>query len=128
VVEPLRGYLMLAEACCAEPEAFSRAFNFGPAPDDMVPVGQLMDRLVRCWPGARWENVSEQDAPHEASFLKLDIALARSRLGWAPRTNLDRALQWTTDWYRTYYDKADAEALRELMRERIRALQPETEE
>lgn len=122
VVEPLRGYLMLAEACWAEPASFSRAFNFGPAPEDMVPVGRLMDMLCRHWPDARWENVSEAGAPHEATFLKLDTALARSLLAWAPRLHLDRALSLTAEWYRAFYAQATPEALRELMRAHIRCV------
>jgi CDP-glucose 4,6-dehydratase len=124
VVEPLRGYLMLVEACWAEPSTFSRAFNFGPAPEDMVPVGRLMDMLCRHWPDARWENVSEAGAPHEATFLKLDTALARSLLAWTPRLSLDRALSLTAEWYRAFYARATPEELRELMRAHIRCVSP----
>ncbi len=120
VVEPLRGYLMLAQACRADSTTFGRAFNFGPNPEDMVPVGHLMDRLVHHWSGARWENVSEKGAPHEANFLKLDTSLARSLLHWSPRLGLEQSLSWTSAWYRAFYEGASPAELREGMLQRIR--------
>jgi CDP-glucose 4,6-dehydratase len=64
------------------------------------------------WGGsASWKNLAEDDQPHEASFLKLDITKATTQLGWQPRLNLDVALQWTVDWYQCFRDGGDVRAL-----------------
>jgi CDP-glucose 4,6-dehydratase len=100
VLDPLAGYLTLAERLHEEGQAFARAWNFGPATDDIRPVGALADAVVARWgEGARWR-ATGGEGPHEAGLLAVDASLARARLGWAPRLALDAALDWTVDWYR----------------------------
>ncbi|MBU2489560.1 MAG: CDP-glucose 4,6-dehydratase [Proteobacteria bacterium] len=100
VLEPLSGYLAVAEELFADSADCARAFNFGPDEKDAVSVGELADRMAALWEGASWENRQEPGAPHEAHYLKLDSSLARDRLSWFRRLNLTDALAWTCDWYR----------------------------
>jgi CDP-glucose 4,6-dehydratase len=99
VLEPLSGYLLLAERLWQDGEAFAEAWNFGPEAGDIQPVSWVLERLVREWgEGARWELVAG-DHPHEAGLLAVDAAKARARLHWRPRLSLKEALAWTASWY-----------------------------
>ena len=111
VLEPLSGYLQLAEALCNAPAEYAEGWNFGPADEDAVPVGQIVSTVSRLWgPAARWV-ADKGPHPHEAHFLKLDSSKARSRLGWRPRLGLASALEWTVEWYKTQAQGGDARAL-----------------
>ena len=102
VLEPLSGYLLLAEKLWDSPQGYSEAWNFGPADGDAVPVSQVADKLVGLWgPPAAWTSAADGRL-HEASFLKLDCSKARARLGWRPRTDLDQALRWVVDWHKAH--------------------------
>lgn len=111
VLEPLRGYLMLAERLYTEGPAFAEAWNFGPNDDDARPVGWIVEALVEQWGGdARWQ----QDAgehPHEATYLKLDISKVRQRLGWQPQLRLADALRYIVDWAKQRQAGADVRTL-----------------
>lgn len=109
VLEPLAGYLLLAERLVNDGVAFEGAWNFGPAETD-VTVGQLADRLqARCGPQARWQRAAG-DHPHEARLLALDSGKARQRLGWQPRYDVDVALDATVAWHEAWCDGADMQA------------------
>lgn len=111
VLEPLGGYLRLAEQLGKQPDGrFAEGWNFGPADHDAVPVRQVLDRLCRHWPGAAWAAV-DGDHPHEAGFLKLDCSKARGLLGWTPKLDLDTALAWTSQWYRAANQQDDLRTL-----------------
>lgn len=98
VLEPLRGYLSLAERLYTEGPVFAEAWNFGPIDEDAKPVGWVADEITRLWgQGAGWVDQSGTQ-PHEAHYLKLDISKARMRLGWSPLLGLSKALQLTVDW------------------------------
>ena len=100
VLEPLRGYLLLAEKLWEKPADFSEGWNFGPEVSDARSVSWIADRITGLWGnGARWEQVESDTAPHEAHSLKLDCSLAKSRLGWKPRLSLSEALEWVVGWY-----------------------------
>ncbi|HEY2617233.1 MAG TPA: CDP-glucose 4,6-dehydratase [Acetobacteraceae bacterium] len=100
VLEPLCGYLMLAERLEANAAGFGDAWNFGPADQEARPVAWIASRVVEQWgDGATWYQASG-DTPHEAAALKVDAARARERLGWAPRLRLEDALAWTVGWHR----------------------------
>ncbi len=98
VLEPLHGYLVLAEHL--EPDLNDTSWNFGPRADDQVTVGQVADRLARRWgDGAGWRALPEPGL-HEAGRLALDSARARARLGWSPVLTVDEALDAVVDWER----------------------------
>jgi CDP-glucose 4,6-dehydratase len=119
VLEPLSGYLLLGQALQTGPDA-AEAWNFGPAPEDMVPVGELIDRFVTAWGGdAAWHDESESHGPHEAGFLMLDCSKARRRLGWTPRMALDECLQATAEWYAAHVGGATGPELLALTRQQI---------
>ncbi|HLW95895.1 MAG TPA: CDP-glucose 4,6-dehydratase [Solirubrobacteraceae bacterium] len=110
VLNPLSGYLVLAQAAWEDP-AIAGAWNFGPPDDDARQVGWVVEQLAARWPGGvHWER-DEGDAPHEAHYLKLDSSHARSSLGWQPAWSLEPALDATVSWYRSYADSGDLRAL-----------------
>ena len=107
VLEPLHGYMLLAERLIGGQTAFATAFNFGPFDDDVQPVGWIADRLAQLWGGgAVWRHEPNQDV-HEATYLKLDASRARAELGWRPRLRLPEALEWLMSWYKAWSDGKD---------------------
>lgn len=113
VLEPLHGYLMLAE-CLYDSDQYADAWNFGPLDTDVRPVGAIADALVAGWGGnARWTQ-DEGSHPHEAMTLKLDSTRARTLLRWQPRLSLDEALEWIVDWHQ--HPDPRAVTLRQLER------------
>jgi CDP-glucose 4,6-dehydratase len=99
VLNPLSGYLVLAQALWGSPE-HARGWNFGPADEDVRPVSWMVQRTAELWPDElRW-TLDEGAHPPEALHLKLDSSRARERLGWRPPLALDAALEATVDWYR----------------------------
>jgi len=100
VLDPLNGYLTLAERLWEKGLAYSSAWNFGPADGDDRPVSWIVEELVRRWgEGATWR-IDETHQPHEAGMLKLDCSKAREQLDWHPRIDLGTALDWTVEWRR----------------------------
>jgi CDP-glucose 4,6-dehydratase len=111
VLNPLAGYLVLAQRLCEDRAAAARAFNFGPAEDDARPVGWIVQRLAQAWgDGAVRFEPDPGPHPHEAHHLKVDSSLARSVLGWRPGWDLEQALDQTAGWYRATAGGADARA------------------
>jgi len=107
VLEPLAGYLTLAERLLIDGPAFAEAWNFGPADSDARPVDYLVSEMARLWgASASWHSVS-QEKVHEAHLLRLDSAKARTRLGWSPRWGLDETLAKTVEWYKIFYGGQD---------------------
>ncbi len=123
VLEPLRGYLTLAEQLHAAPAVWSGAWNFGPREDDAVPVSQLLDLLCQHWDGALWRAESSASDPHEANLLRLDCSQARTRLGWKPVLALDEAVAMTAQWYREATSGAGTAAVRRLTLAQIKHYQ-----
>ena len=102
VLEPVGGYLLLAQRLWEAGRPFADAWNFGPSEADAWPVAQIVDRLADLWGGtARWEQ-DPGHHPHEAHLLRLDCSRARARLGWRPRLPLDEALGWIVEWHRAW--------------------------
>ena len=101
VLEPLSGYLMLAERLCADGGDFAEAWNFGPDEADARPVQWIVETLCGRETGASWQRDATPQ-PHEAYTLRLDSAKAHGRLGWHPRWNLQRALESTLDWHQAW--------------------------
>jgi CDP-glucose 4,6-dehydratase len=110
VLNPLAGYLRLAERVAAAPE-WARAWNFGPEPSDERPVGWLVDRLREAWGVPVEVQAADQGDAIEAPVLRLDSTLARDQLGWAPRWDLTRGVAETAAWYRDVSGGADARAV-----------------
>ena len=110
VLEPLAGYLTLAERLHVDGDGFAEAWNFGPDDDDARPVQWIVERMVERWgEGAGWR-VDAGDHPYEARYLKLDISKARQRLGWRPRWDLGTALTRIVDWHRAWLGGQDMHA------------------
>lgn len=108
VLEPLRGYMMLAERLFTEGPAWAEPWNFGPADSDARPVDWIADRLVGLWgDGATWRSTARDGQPHEANWLKLDCSKARQTLGWVPRWDLRTSLGAIVDWQRAWLDGHD---------------------
>ncbi len=116
VVEPLAGYLVLAQALLEGRSDVRRGWNFGPGAGQFRDVGSVVEALAARWgEGARWRVERDPAAPHESRLLALDSSAAGDVLGWAPRTALDEALDLTVDWYRAWAAGASPTALRDLM-------------
>lgn len=118
VLEPLSGYLLLAESLCGDSgAAFARSWNFGPDPASDASVGEVARMAAALWGGAASVlSHEDQGQPHEAGVLRLDSTLARTRLGWAPRWPLATALAATVIGHRGH---ADGRALAALVRGQI---------
>lgn len=115
VLNPLCGYLMLAQSLWSSPE-LAGGWNFGPAEEDARPVRWIVQRMAALWPQQLgWVEDAEPDRPHlhEARYLKLDSSRARSHLGWEPRWGLGDGLDATVAWYRALHAGEDVAALTE---------------
>lgn len=111
VLEPLAGYLLLAQKLYEEGAPYGEGWNFGPNDEDVKPVQWIVERLTKSWgDGAGWL-LDGCDHPHEAHYLKLDCSKAKARLDWHPRWHLEDALVAIIDWHRAYQDGKD---MREL--------------
>ena len=122
VLEPLAGYLTLAEKLVDGGQAFAEPYNFGPADADAKPVRWIADRLAGQWgDGAGWRLAGEA-GPHEAYYLKLDPSRAAAKLGYRPRTDLGTALDWIVEWYKTWRDGGDVRAASEAQVDRFFSL------
>jgi CDP-glucose 4,6-dehydratase len=104
VLEPVYGYLRLAEELADAPEAarFATAYNFGPNEEDARPVSWIAERMTSFWgDGASWV-LDDDHGPHEAGYLRLDASRARRDLAWTPHLRLETALEWLVQWYRSW--------------------------
>lgn len=122
VLEPLCGYLLLAEALYRG-EA-QDAWNFGPPMDDVQPVSFIAERLFKAENRGRTWHQAEGFQPHEATFLALDASKARTELHWQPRLPLREGLDWTYEWYTRHAAGEDALLLIREHVERYMALGP----
>lgn len=102
VLEPVMGYLLLGANLEVEPIQFSQAFNFGPHLSDALSVEEMLKLAIRSWGGGLFKVEKEENQPHEAGLLKLDISKAISELQWQPKMNAEKAVSMTMDWYREF--------------------------
>lgn len=101
VLEPLSGYLRLAQLQLEAPEKFDEAWNFGPADSDARTVAEVADLSVRAWGAGRWFSPPlDEPEPREAKLLRLDSAKARARLAWRPAYGVAEAVARTVSWYK----------------------------
>ncbi len=117
VLEPLSGYLLLAQSLYREGQCFAEGWNFGPNDDDARSVQWIVDRMVGQWGGSAEWQLDGGCNPHEATSLKLDISKAKTRLGWRPRWDLSTALDKTIEWHRAWRSNSDmrAECLKQIV-------------
>jgi len=105
VLEPLGGYLLLAERLFVEGTTYASAFNFGPALEANRSVRELVEAALHHWPG-QWQDLSDPEAPHEAGRLHLQIDKAHHQLGWRPRWDFATTVARTVAWYRAVHEGA----------------------
>ncbi len=111
VLEPLSGYLVLAERLFEHGQQDAEGWNFGPRDEDAQPVQWIVELLCQAWgDGATWA-IQHGGHPHEANFLKLDISKARQRLQWEPRWSLQTALSHITDWHQSWLAGQDMQGI-----------------
>lgn len=107
VLEPLAGYLNLAEKLFQGARSFADAWNFGPDDADSQPVKRILEEIETLWvEPVKWD-FAKGTQPHEARILKLDSTKARFELGWKPKLSLSEAISLTTDWYREFAEGGD---------------------
>lgn len=111
VLEPLSGYLILAERLFEHGQQDAEGWNFGPRDEDTQPVQWIVEQLCNSWgEGASW-TLQSGEHPHEANFLKLDISKARQRLQWSPRWSLQTALDNIIDWHKAWLAGQDMRSI-----------------
>lgn len=120
VLEPLRGYLALAERLCDQGQNYAEAWNFGPNDEDCKSVSWIVDQMAQMWGGSATWQIEVGEHPHEANFLKLDIAKARGRLDWHPALRLSDALRFIVDWAKQRQNGVD---IRQLTLDQIQTYQ-----
>jgi CDP-glucose 4,6-dehydratase len=106
VLEPLSGYLLLAEYLYKDGAHYAEAWNFGPHESDAIPVELLVEQICSKWgPDASYQLNNSSYQPHEANYLMLDCTKAHKKLGWSPRWNLDKAINSVIEWTKSYKDR-----------------------
>jgi CDP-glucose 4,6-dehydratase len=106
VLEPLSGYLILAQKLFNNKKEYSEGWNFGPNDTDVKPVKWILEKMILGWPDSKWVIDSNQN-PHEAVYLKLDISKAKSKLNWYPTWDLGVALERIIIWHTAWQNKED---------------------
>ena len=106
VLEPLSGYLLLAQKLYDDHKTYSEGWNFGPNEQDVRPVKWILDKMISYWPNASW-SLDNNVNPHEASFLKLNISKASELLDWKPTWDLQIALESIIRWHKLWLSDTD---------------------
>jgi CDP-glucose 4,6-dehydratase len=104
VLEPLLGYLILGAKLSGAPAEYSQAYNFGPAFSDSLPVSKMVELAINYWGKGEYFIRRDENQPHEASLLKLDISKAQAELGWSPKFCAQQSLEYTINWYKNYFN------------------------
>jgi len=102
VLEPLNGYLMLAERIFENPMKFSEAWNFGPEQEGDREVSWILNKMIEEWERQSWTSFNEENKLHEASYLKLDISKAKKLLGWKPIWSLEYSITRIVNWHKAW--------------------------
>ncbi len=110
VLEPLSGYLILAEKLYKNQDEYAEGWNFGPDENDVKPVDWILDKMISKWPNSNWE-LDKNPNPHEADFLKLDISKAKLKLNWKPVWGLSQTLERVVAWHRAWLNKKDMQVI-----------------
>ena len=104
VLEPLFAYMMIAEKQYMDRE-YSGCYNIGPEMKSCITTGEITDLFCKSWGNVSWKNVSEENAPHEANFLKLDCSKIMQTFDWKPKWNIEQSVSKTVEWYKAFYNK-----------------------
>jgi CDP-glucose 4,6-dehydratase len=104
VLEPLSGYLVLAQKLYKDQKEYAEGWNFGPNEQDVKPVDWILDKMIDSWPNSSWK-LDESSNPHEAGFLKLDISKSKSKLDWNPVWELSHTLERIISWHKAWLNK-----------------------
>ena len=104
VLEPLSGYLLLAEKMIENPTQYNEPWNFGPNFQSVINVWEVAEMVISSYGSGSIEDISEGDRLHEAKLLNLDISKAIHKLGWKPRLDIQENIKLTVDWYKRYKD------------------------
>ncbi len=107
VLEPLGGYLLVGQKLLEGKSEFSKGWNFGPTDEASLSVGDVVGQIKKNWDKIEVRVAENQEAPHEASLLKLDCTKAREQLGWHPVWNAEATFKKTVDWYRAFYENQE---------------------
>lgn len=102
VLEPLSGYMLLAQKMWEEPTVYCEGWNFGPEQECVLNVWDVASAIVENFGFGELKDVSDPNALHEANLLMLDITKAKTRIGWKPRLDAKRCVVLTSDWYKRY--------------------------
>lgn len=111
VLEPLSGYLLLAQKLYEHGPEYAKGWNFGPDDTDVKPVGWIVEEICRKWGGGAVFELDKSRQPHEAHYLKLDSSRARMELGWRPRWKVEEALERVVEWTHAYRENRDLTAV-----------------
>lgn len=109
VLEPLSGYMLLAEKMWDEPTKYCEGWNFGPRAESISTVWDVASKVIENYGSGELRDLSDPKALHEAKLLMLDISKAKFMLGWEPRLNIDETVALTVDWYKRYQQKTVVE-------------------
>jgi len=109
VLEPLSGYLILAQRLYNGHTNYAEGWNFGPNKKDVRQVCWILDKMISKWPGSSWE-LDQHSNPYEAGFLQLDISKAKSKLGWSPVWELSDTLERIIVWHQTWLNGGNMQA------------------
>jgi CDP-glucose 4,6-dehydratase len=107
VLEPLHGYLLLAENLYLKGPDYAEAWNFGSKDDDAKPVEWIVKLICEKWGEQTYYEVDSRNHPPEARYLKLDYSKAKVELGWSPKWTIEQAIDKVIEWVRAYSDKSD---------------------
>ena len=110
VLEPLSGYLVLAQKMYNNQNKYAEAWNFGPNEQDVKPVDWVLDKMISKWSDSSWK-LDQNSNPYEAGFLKLDISKAKSKLDWKPVWELSYTLERIIDWHKAWLNNEDMQAV-----------------
>ncbi len=113
VLEPLSGYLLLGQKLYNNPTEFAQAYNFGPWPQDTMPVESLVKLLIQSWGSGDYHTPENKNKLHEAGLLELDISKAVNQLNWQPKLNISETVNMITTWAKNYTNQNPFDLCRE---------------
>lgn len=109
VLEPVCAYLNLAKLQYMDKDTYEGSYNVGPDECDSITTGELVDLFCEYWGDATWKDVSEENAPHEAGYLKLDCSKIKRVMKWSPKWHIEDAVRYSVEWSKVYLNKEDVE-------------------